>query len=169
MQVNIKMCDFGGSSVKPMTLFSNAPFIDQIQGYAEPPARDSLNRLAVLHEDNDGRHRPREGAALKASQAYTPQFGAAIAGVFAANRKAWRASVLASNRSALRVGVRASGRACGCTGDCPDAHAILTSPPAALQDAWADARLMLLLSSIRAQAVMRVPDALVDQVIDLDP
>ena len=159
-QVNFRMSSFGGLSAKPMVLFSNAPWIAEVLRYAVPPATP-LQRCAVLHPDSDGNMRPRgstdpDGGALKASQAYTYQFGMSVANVYAQNRRAWR-----KRHSPEKV--------CNCSaGDCPDAHSLVTEPAAAGEDVWADAQTNCILHRARADAQLAVPDVLVESVFVID-
>ena len=147
------MSSFGGESLKPMVLFSNAPWIGDVLECAQPAVPSK--RLAELNPDGaTGELRPRGGTALKQSQAYTYEFGAALAHAFATRRKEWRSPGPVS-------------RVCKCT-SCPDTFAVLTEPPSSRDDSWPDAELFGVLSTARAAARAAMPDVLVESVVRLD-
>ena len=139
-----------------MVLFSNAPWISQMENFRKPSSASSS--LAVRFEDQtSGEMRSRGGPDLKDSQAYTPEFGQALAGLFDANRKQWR-------RQRLEL-----PRACKCTtAACPTAEELLTEPHSQmLDDIWDDAELLPLMRSLQCRALSAAPDILND-VIDVD-
>ena len=147
------MSSFGGESLKPMVLFSNAPWIGDVLEFAQPAT--PTKRLAELNPDGaTGELRPRGGPELKESQAYTYEFGAALAESFASRRKDWR------NAGPPR-------RVCKCT-SCPDAFDVLTEPPSSSDDLWPDAQMFDVLSTARAAARAVMPDVLVEFVVRLD-
>ncbi len=82
------MTSFGGESLKPMVLFSNAPLMGDVLEFAQPAT--PTTRLAKINPDGATRElRPRGGPELKETQAYTYEFGAALAESFASRRKTW--------------------------------------------------------------------------------
>ena len=160
-EAGVRMCDFGGSSIKPMTLFSNAPWIGEIVQHGQRQQAEQLQPLALHMPDIDGVLRPRGGIELMQSQAYTVDFGKAVANLFADHRVSWRRAHDKRDRVTW----------CVCTkpATCPDATQILTSIPSPSRDDWLDADLFPLLALSRLQALSVMPDALVDDVIDVDP
>jgi hypothetical protein len=149
---------FGGSSPKPMTLFSNATWVQGLERYRTTQSSTSSgSSLCVRTADPyTGDLRPRGGPELKESQAYTPEFGTALATLFSNNRAQWR-------------NTRAADKVCTCGDEpCPsprDMIAELTSQH--LGDTWPDANLQGILASLRARALSLGPDILSD-VVDLD-
>ncbi len=150
---------FGADTAKPMQLFSNASWIGELAAYRVrgSGAGSSLGTLAPRHEDPvTGELRPRGGPGVKTSQAYTPQFGNAIADLWTKHRRQWRCTPAVD------------AKACCCNGACPDAMSLLTSWPHAT-DLWVDAGLQALLQSLRQQACALAPSTLTDVVsVDSD-
>ena len=136
------MAWFGSATPKPMQLFSNAPWIEELGAYRSK-ASSSTGRLATLHADAvTGEMRPRGNAELKSSQAYTPAFGEAVAQLWTRHRREWR--------SACRSDLNADA--------CSDAVSILTSAPRD-DDLWVDAALQPVLNFLRMQVGTSEPAA----------
>ena len=150
---------FGGSTPKPMVLFSNAPWIEHLETYRQQLPASCSGSLVHRFEDPDtGKAKVRGGPDLKESQAYTPEFGAALANMFAANRSAWRRGHLSFDACSCR----AQGRLC------PTVDELLTAPHSDLiDDSWGDAELQALMRSLQCRALAVAPGILND-VIDVD-
>ena len=151
-EVSIKMEWFNGDTPKPMVLYTNAKWLEDlalVQGWC-PKKRGGL---AVMVEDKvTGKRRPTGSVALEGSQAYTAEFGRAVAALFAKHRKAWRV-----------VSLGARCKKCGCAAECPTAVDLL-SKPAVGEDAWADADVAQAVIEAQQAALQVCPASIVESV-----
>jgi hypothetical protein len=142
---------FGGDTRKPMALFSNAPWISDLELYKPKEHKPPQKRLYVLIESKTGEFRPAGNSDLKSSQHYTPEFGQAMAEIFTKHRKSWRRT-----RSS-------SGKKCECSAGCPSMEALLTRGDLD-NNAWDDAQLHGVFARLQADALKANKDTLVEVV-----
>jgi hypothetical protein len=141
-KVFVKMEWFNGSTSKPMVLYTNARWLEELQTVRCPSSSTSSSRLAVLKLDvASGEYKPTAGPDLKSSQAYTAEFGQSIAKLWSTHRKLWRQH---SHLQVLR---------CDCPGaSCPSAEDLVQKPLTVDEDPWADADLAGVLSLAQRSA-----------------
>ncbi|CAL1152575.1 unnamed protein product [Cladocopium goreaui] len=102
-KVTVKMCDYGGSTDKPLTLFSK---IADILEERQPSKRASgeCPEMTVKYIDGSGKQRCKGGADLKASQHYPPLFGKCLAKVRSKHLKKVRSQARQFLRRAAQEG-----------------------------------------------------------------
>lgn len=81
-RTSLNMADFGGSSLKPLWVYSNRQFVHELAEWAQPVKLTDPTKLAKVYIDSAGRKRVQGTSELKASQAYPDRLGEAAAGVF---------------------------------------------------------------------------------------
>jgi hypothetical protein len=114
---------FRGTSSKPMVLYTNAVWLDELRNMKLDRV-ESCTPLAVIKPNMFGELKRYGGAGLKASQAYTLEFGQAVAELWLKHRRLWR-----KGQPVIVDCVR-------CSAECPSVDVLLTGVPG---DPWADA------------------------------
>ena len=141
---------FHGETEKPMVLFTNAKWLEELR-LLKTSDGAPRKTLYVMKPDSAGELRPTGSQGLKSSQAYTEDFGHAMA-------KLW---------GKYRRGLRRApppDKLCCCDEECPSVESILSAPVGDDEDVWADASLAGVFQTLQAAALRANPDAIVEEV-----
>ena len=150
-QVPVRMSWFGAETQKPMVLYTNAKWLEDLR-FMKTSDSAPQGALYVLKPDNTtGELRPTGSRDLKSSQAYPEEFGHAVAKLWAKYRRGLRR-------------VSTPDKACCCDAECPPIESVLSAPVEDGEDAWEDASLVNIFQTLQAAALRANPDAIVEKV-----
>ena len=149
-EVHFKMSWFNGDTQKPMVLYTNAKWVEELHLLKTNDTAPQKTLYVMKPDKVTGELRPTGSAGLKTSQAYTEDFGCAMAKLWAKYR-----------RGLQREPTR--GNLCGCS-ECPSVEAILSGPIRDGEDVWADASLVGAFQALQVAALRVKPDAIVEEV-----
>ena len=136
------MCWFGSETKKPMVMYTNAKWIEDIELFQmfEWSKKKIAEHLAMQKPNNEGKlcyyGKPRM---LQQSGMYTKEFGESMAELFSRHRKEW----------SKKVG--AIQKLCTCK-ECPPAEELLMGQGQPHEDQWCEVQLDSVLSRVQTDA-----------------